>query len=211
MEEYILNIKNYYPNKLLKLPILTKEQIKSLENPYRIYFYCFYNYIDKLKKYYLWSKDINKLYIIAANRGYIKILKYLESLGYYINLESAYLYAAQGNQLKVLDYLKSKNVNIYYTNGGFFNALMYAPGNIKTIKYLLNEGLSMYMINDSLFIQAYYCGTVKIIKYLIKIGDFNKDIKELCYNNFINPVTEYLFKYNRYKSYNNKLIFIFGP
>jgi|LakMenEpi03Aug12_release.lakeMendotaPanAssembly.Ray.scaffolds.fasta_scaffold12814_9 ankyrin repeat protein len=173
MEEYILNIKNYYPNKLLKLPILTKEQIKSLENPYRIYFYCFYNYIDKLKKYYLWSKDINKLYIIAANRGYIKILKYLESRGLDIYLKnngfmSSYLCACSNKvidpkkSLKTLKYLESRGHNIYIKDINNNNAYNYAliNNNLLLVKYLNGRGFKTNLNIDI------YQSNIKIVNYI---------------------------------------------
>jgi hypothetical protein len=116
IDKYIKNLHNSW-KKLSKLPILSPIQINELNSNnalscecklsdeiIKMYLYCFYNYPE------FYTYDISKLnqpinehndnlYLIAAYKGHIDIMEYLESKGFDINIKNndgknAYLMAA---------------------------------------------------------------------------------------------------------------------
>jgi hypothetical protein len=169
---YITCLKSDWHN-LNYLPILTVEQIKSINNDCArmyLYIWCdhpnFYNYKKKLLNRYI-NKKKDNLLLFAAALGKINVLKYLVSCGFDINYKNeyhmnAYIAAAEFGQLEMLKYLntiinnkniKKKNININY-------AYLYAArnGHIHVLKYLESLNFDIYKkydYGDNLY-QKYY-------------------------------------------------------
>ena len=160
-DKYIkcLSYYDYWPG-LKKLEKLNMDQIKTFEEPYRMYLYCYYGFTNILTNKDIYTIDqlnilidgcLNNLYLFAAYTGNIKLLKYLKLNNFdinYINQHSfnAFLFAVKGSQLKTCYYLESIGINIYKTNRDYDNAFMIAAqfSKIKILKYLYkniyNEG-----------------------------------------------------------------------
>jgi ankyrin repeat protein len=146
--KYINYIENNWFN-LRHLRRLNKEQINDYKEPYRMYLYVYYNYLNELNNY-----DINQLnifinacedniYIFAANCGNIKILKYLESRGINIHFKNCwgnntYLDVSINGNIKIMKYLESRGININDTNNIGQNSYKITR-DIKTQAYILKN------------------------------------------------------------------------
>jgi ankyrin repeat protein len=161
---------------------------------------------EKLKAYSIndlgKQLGVNNLYFLAAYKGNIKILKFLESRGIDIykmcSLErNAYLIAVEGGSLKTMKYLESRgfDINIKDINGDNAYLLAAYYGHLKILKYLESRGFNIYIknkYNENDYLLGSMSGKVKILKYLeSRTGDLESRsnlesrffIKDIYYSN----------------------------
>ena len=209
----------YDYQKLKTLKPLTKNEIELFSEPYRMYLYCWFEnerslfenergLFEKLKAYSIndlgKQLGVNNLYFLAAYKGNIKILKFLESRGIDIykmcSLErNAYLIAVEGGSLKTMKYLESRgfDINIKDINGDNAYLLAAYYGHLKILKYLESRGFNIYIknkYNENDYLLSSMSGKVKILKYLeSRAGDLESRaggdlesrffIKDIYYSN----------------------------
>jgi|688.fasta_scaffold08485_14 hypothetical protein len=173
---------------------LTSNEISEFEEPYRMLFYSYYGYLNKLKQYnyenfnikFKNMFDVNYMAIINKR---IKILKYLD----HINVNKYtydYIDIIYEGSIKLIKYFESTGININIkddTDGSnaFLLAINYE--NIRIIKYLVSKDFNIHYVNynkESAFLIASCCerNDTKILKYLESIG-LNIHIKDIYMNN----------------------------
>lgn len=120
-----------------------------------IKYYCEKGYVDEIKKIKIpWYFDFEKFYFLAAEKGYLELLKHFDEkydisnkrhdrINKYRdrNGENIYTIAVNSDKPEVLEYLERKNFDIYHlaTKGG--SALLFAAenGKFKSLKHILKK------------------------------------------------------------------------
>lgn len=184
-------------------------------------FFCIYiNDIDLLK----FNIDINyydrygdNAYLKAAYYGKIKIMKYLETIGFDIkyhnfNNRDAYHHSIIGGKFKVMKYLINKGITTsidYMGNNDF--SLAIKMGNIKILTYLVNIGRDIfYRMNNYKYLKYDKC---KYYKFIMNTGYYKFidtsliNYKYIGHNN--KKLLFYMYKFNIRVSQKSFLFYLF--
>lgn len=134
---------------------------------------------DKRLKYiievrgYTYPKDKVKLDNMAKQasiRGYLDILKYLESKGLDLHSDndSFFRLAAEYGHMDLVEYLVSKAANIHAKDD--FALRKAAFGNLEMVKYLVEHGANIHIYNEIPLRDAALNGYLGVVKYLVSQG-----------------------------------------
>jgi hypothetical protein len=166
----------------LSIPEISKE-----DEPFRMYLYCYYGYLEELKKYSLEQLKNNimepgNLYLLAINSGHLNIIKYLETFPLTFNIYNKmkitnytpYMLAVICGNIQIIKYLENRDCNIYSIDYVGNNALLLAikKSQFKIFKIFLDNtkysfGNKLNEIDHNAYLSA-FSSDIKFLKYLDK-------------------------------------------
>jgi ankyrin repeat protein len=133
--------------------------------------------------------NLEKQLIIAAERGYLKMVKNFVEQGADINAyrNHALRWSAHRGHLDVVKYLVEQGADINHTDRGLALSWAAARGHFEVVKYLVEQGTIVNAENDQALEWAIRHNHIEVVLYLKRIYSEKYKEKFLCHNCLVLP------------------------